>query len=723
MTGRSEPDPQEIDALLAQVNQGRLDVAEALARSLTVRHPGHAFGWKALGVVRSMSGRFAEALEPLSQAVRLQPGDVEAHGNLGGARLESGRYAEACASHRHALAIAPGHAKALGDLGNALLALRDPTAAQASFRRALAVAPLSPDTQIGLGRSLAETTRPAAAAAFRRALAIAPSHAKAHRRLADALSGRGDLPGALACHRRALAIQPMDLDAWRGFARLCRLLGRLPEGEAACRAGLARGPGDLDLHRILAAMLFDGGRPEEAQAPLRAILATHPAQAAAFGTLGDVMRAQGLVPEARACQRRAIALAPDSAEFARSHLCTLLYSDQETPATLFRQAVAFGGRYAPQDAPLPPPPNGRSPDRPLRIGFLSSDFRMHPLARNIRALFEHRDRAAAVFACYAQTVRIDDGTQWYRASADVWRDITAMSDRETAECIRADGIDLLVVLGGHFDANRPLVAAYRPAPIQLSLHDGATSGVAGMDWFIGDPVLTPQDGPERFTEQVARLPVLYNHPPRFATPIAGRRPAADGEIVFGSFNAPAKLSSSILALWARVLIRLPRSRLLLKYYRAFESAAARGRVLDILATGGVAADRISFMGAGDHEDAPLARYGQIDIALDSHPFAGATTTYEALWMGVPVVTLASGGFVGRASAAHLVPLGLDDLVAATPDDFVGIAVRLARDPDRLGALRRGLRDRILASPLVDGPGYARNMETLFRSLWRAWCAP
>jgi len=718
---RREPTPQEIDTLVERFNQGRLDEVEALAEDWTRRYPRHAFGWKALGVVLSMTGRLANAIAPLRQSTRLQPDDVEAQSNLGGALQESGLHTEALASYRHALAVKPDHIPAHSNIGVVLRELGRPADARTAVLRALAIGPGHAEAHLNLGIGYAGERRPAhAMAAYRRALAIQPAHAKAISPLAATLFGLGDTAGAERGYRRALAISPQERTAARGLGHLYKVLGRLQDAEALGRQRLKIAAQDTETHRFLGGILVDGGRLEEARARHRSVLALEPGHAETLNELGDMLRVPGFVAEAITHNRRALAVSPLLQTAARSHLCALLYSDDATPEILFDQAVAFGQAHKPGDAPLPPPVRDCNRHRQLRIGFLSSDFRTHPIARNIRAIFEYRDRAAVFHACYSHTVRIDDATQWYRASADAWCDVTAMSDREVAERIREDAIDVLVVLGGRFDANRPLVAAYRPAPIQVSLHDGGTSGIDGMDWFVGDSVVTPENGPERFTERVTRLPVFYNHPPRIETPILPRGPAA-GPVVFGSFNSPAKLSSTILSLWARILTRVPESRLVLKYFRAFESKPVCDRILAQLTQGGVDAGRITFLGATEYEDRPLARYGQIDIALDSYPFTGATTTFEALWMGVPVVTLAGGGFVGRASAGHLAPLGLEDLVASTPSEFVEVAVRLSLDRDRLAALRRSLRDRIRASPLTDGAGYARAVERLFRDLWRDWC--
>jgi len=292
-----------------------------------------------------------------------------------------------------------------------------------------------------------------------------------------------------------------------------------------------------------------------------------------------------------------------------------------------------------------------------------------------------------------------------------------LQDRAVADLIRADRIDILVVLAGHTYANRIGVAAQRVAPVQVSMHDLTTSGLDTIDWFLSDEALTPTGGDERFSEQVMRLPCFYLHMPIEAEP-----PALPGNrsLVFGSCNNPAKLNDRVLAVWSRILDLCPGSRLRLKYRDSFADPDLTRDIGRRFVANGISADRVAFDGRRTSRRSHLAFVSGFDIALDPFPFNGSTTTYEALWMGVPVVTLSGKRFVGRVGTAMLERVGLDDLIAADEDAYVEAAVALARDPDRRARLRTELRTQLLASPLLDASAHARTLEVAYRRMWAVW---
>ncbi|MBV8536566.1 MAG: hypothetical protein JO128_13295, partial [Alphaproteobacteria bacterium] len=370
---------------------------------------------------------------------------------------------------------------------------------------------------------------------------------------------------------------------------------------------------------------------------------------------------------------------------------------------------------------LPSPPNDRDPGRRLRVGWLSSDFHWHPVARNLERLFRHVDRAKFELFGYADVRQPNRVTEWFRGQADSWRSVVGMDDDGVAEQIRADRVDVMIYLAGRFDDNRPQVAAWRAAPVQVSLYDAATSGLSEMDYLIADPVLVPRRAAERFTERVVRLPYLFSiQPPLADSPAVAMPPCAvSGSPTFGSFNNPAKLSAQTLALWAKVLRRRPDARLLLRFHEAYADASILSRLRHEIGSDQMA--RVQF----DIESRPLKDhldlYRQVDVALDPFPFNGSTTTFEALWMGVPVVTLLGETMMARWSASMLRALKLDELVAHTSEEYVEIALTLAGDPQRLSELRAVLRERVLTSPLCDGRHFTHHFERLVRALWRRWC--
>jgi predicted O-linked N-acetylglucosamine transferase (SPINDLY family) len=398
----------------------------------------------------------------------------------------------------------------------------------------------------------------------------------------------------------------------------------------------------------------------------------------------------------------------------------VLYDPRRTEAAHWDLLRRFEAQFA---APIyagaaAVPARDRDPGRPLRIGYVSSDFIDHPIARNLEPVLAHRDRRQSRVICYAETPQPDWMTGRLRGLADEWRETVGRRDDEVAAQIRADEVDILVCLASRLDKGRPLLAAYRPAPVRVSFHDPGTSGLSAMEYLIADRVLVPRDTEERFSERVVRLPSFYIHAP-LEGPEVGALPApARGQVTFGSFNNPAKVNDEVLGAWGAVLGAVPGSRLKLKFKNWFGNQGLRERVVRGL---GAAGSRVEFVaeeaGRGDH----LGLYREVDIALDPFPFTGSTTTFEALWMGVPVVTLAGRAMAGRWSASMLKALKLEELVAGTREEYVAIARGLAGDLLRLAGLRASLRGRLAASPLCDGPARARQVERIYRALWRRWC--
>jgi predicted O-linked N-acetylglucosamine transferase (SPINDLY family) len=353
--------------------------------------------------------------------------------------------------------------------------------------------------------------------------------------------------------------------------------------------------------------------------------------------------------------------------------------------------------------------------RRLRVGYLSSDFRNHSVARSLLPLFDLADRARFEIAGYSLAAARDATTDRFARAADLWRDVAHRSDGDIARLVRADGLDILVHVAGHFDTNRLGVAVHRPAPVQASLFDAATSGLPEIDVLFADATQAPEGGPEWFAERIVRLPNLYLHAPIDEAPGIVARPAG-APVAFGSFSNPVKLNRAVLALWARLLAAAPGAALTLGHHRAFEDDAVRARVAaDFAAAGGNPA-RLVFRPLATDAASHLSAYAGIDVALDTFPFNGSTSTFEALWMGVPVVTLAGTNVMGRWSAAILRHVGLCDLVAADGDGYVKTALQLANDRARLAGLRTALRDRLAHSCLCDGPGWVRRIERVYRAL-------
>lgn len=733
---------------------GRLVDAEAAWREalrLRGRFPEALIN---LGVVLLMLGRFSEAETCGRKVVRLAPDAWEAQTLLGHALGGLGRPHDAEVCHRAAIRLKPDAAAAHNNLGHTLNQLGRAAEAEACYREAVRLAPNFPDAHNNLGCCLKDLNRPAdAEPCFRDALRLRPDFPEALTNLADVLARLRRLDEAETCCRTALRLKPDFAEAHNTLGSILAGLGRLSEAETSCRTAVQLQPNSALAHNNLGSIVKELRRPGEAAASFREAVRLNPDLPEARNNLGTALKDLGRLDEAEASLRAALDLRSDFLE-AEVNLSVVMLAqhryDEIVPhyekilaknptiatawrALLFtlpyipdfdlRRYVDFNrafGRVVANVATTRPLANDRSPDRRLRVGWLSSDFRGHPVGRNLESLFAHRDRSQFETICYSEVRTPDALTNRFRDLSDLWRPTLGVDAADVADMIRSDRIDIMVYLAGRFDGNRSTVAAWRPAPVQISFHDVATSGHDEMDYLIADPVLAPRNSAEGFTERVLRLPNFCLHVPPSDGPSPGEPPSLSGrDVTFGCFHNPIKLNSQVMTLWAEVLRRIPRARLRFKYMERYASEILQETTRRRL--GAEFADRIEFDPARSPLGRHLADYNQVDIALDPFPFNGSTATFESLWMGVPVITLAGDRMVARWAASILSKVGLTDLVATSPQHYVDLACQLAADQGRLAELRANLRDRVLRSSLCDGAKTTRYLERAFRAVWRRWC--
>jgi predicted O-linked N-acetylglucosamine transferase (SPINDLY family) len=364
----------------------------------------------------------------------------------------------------------------------------------------------------------------------------------------------------------------------------------------------------------------------------------------------------------------------------------------------------------------------RSAGRRLRVGYVSADFRQHAVAWFAEPLLAAHDRTCVELYCYAEVASPDTTTERFRALADHWRSTVGVSDASLADMIRDDGIDVLVDLTGHTAGNRMLVFARKPAPVQVisPLGHGYTSGLPTMDGFLADSSLVPPGAEALFSERIMRLPrIPLAYAPPDEMPPVGPLPAAENSHVsFGYFGRPERLNDDVVAAWSRILHAVPGSRLVLNS-APYREEAFRELVADRFVAQGIERDRLELIATAP-QPRTWAAYGDIDIALDPFPHNAGTTTIEALWLGVPVVSLAGRPSVGRFGAMILHAVGMDEWVSDTVDEYVARAVAAAADLNALAQLRAGLRSRVAQSPLCDAAGLARSVEAAYREFWDEW---
>jgi predicted O-linked N-acetylglucosamine transferase (SPINDLY family) len=565
---------------------------------------------------------------------------------------------------------------------------------------------------------------------IRRAISLRPSYTSAYCNLGKILNENGQTDEAAAACRQALTLHPKLPEALNNLGIALTSTGRIDEAIAAFRQAAAFKADYVDAHVNLGVALKDKGLPDEAIAACRRVLVLRPDCAEACNNLGNALKDKGQLDEAIAAYRLAIAIEPHNASFG-SNLLFALHAHRAYDARAIaeehrrwnRQYVEPLRKSVQQRSTNSSQvhDNNRIPQRRLRIGYVSPDFKDHVVGRNLMPLFGEHDRGQFEITCYAQVRSPDAMTGQFQQHADRWRSMIGRSDDQVASQIRADRIDILVDLALHTACNRLLVFARKPAPVQATFagYPGST-GLSEIDYRLSDPYLDPPGMDESiYSEQTIRLPdSFWCYDPLDCRDISVNPPPAldSGAITFGCLSNFSKINVEVLALWAQVLRQVDNSRMLL----LAPQGTHRQQTLDRLRLERIDPRRVEFV-ANQSRRKYLETYHRIDIGLDSFPYNGHTTSLDSFWMGVPAVTRVGERAVSRAGWCQLSNLGLAELAGKTAEEFVRIAIGLARDLPRLKELRSTLRRRMEQSPLMDAPKFARSIETAYRRMWREWC--
>ncbi|MBZ0069505.1 MAG: tetratricopeptide repeat protein, partial [Thiobacillus sp.] len=508
-------------------------------------------------------------------------------------------------------------------------------------------------------------------------------------------------------------------EAMDALAHACIALNDLPAAAQTLNEIIAIWPDKAEIHSNLGSVYQAMGRPQDAIAAYEVALKINPRLGVALNSLGSAYLAQGDFEQAERCYRQCLAPTPGDLQ-ARPNLLMLLNYLPDADAGRVLEEHREWGRVAegriPQLELIQP---AEDTQRRLRVGYLSPDFREHSVASFIEPVLRHHDRSRFEVCCYSSLPTPDETTRRIRAAVDVWHDIDKLSDGEAARLIREDRIDILVDLSGHTSGGRLGVFAARPAPVQMTwLGYPNTTGLRTIDYRITDGVADPAGEDAWYSEELLRLDGCFLcYQPMADVPEVAPLPALkNGHVTFGSFNNFSKINPGVLQLWAGVLRQVPGSRLLLKC-PALTDATVQARVSADLQALGIGAERVDLMGHTRTRQEHLALYAKLDIALDTFPYNGTTTTCEALWMGVPVLSFAGEHHAGRVGATLLNAAGVSDWLASTQEAFVSLAQARAADVAGLARLRGALRGQVAASSLCDAAGFVRRLEAAMQQAW------
>lgn len=680
-----------IDSALGHHHAGRLDDAASIYRRALELDPDNVDALHLLGVVSLQTGNHPEAVDLFTTALRLKPDFAEAHCNLGAAYYGLGQLDEAASSYHRALALNPTYPEAHYNLGNVL---QD----QDEWDPAICC--------------------------YRKAIEFKPDYFEAQNNLGMTFQKRGKFTEALCCFETAISLRPGDCGGYINRGNTHVLLGQAKVAVESFRHALEIDPDSGQAHNDLGNALKALGQLDEAEACYRRAIEIIPEFTEAHNNLGNVFKDRGADGESIECFRQALALNPNYGKAFSNLLFTMTGSAAYGPAEIWAEIGHWNEMRAPAVGPHPcGHRNDSDPDRRITIGYVSPDFRRHSVSYFFEPLLAAHDRHSVKAICYAEVSDPDETTGRLKAMSDGWCVTVGRSARDIARQIERDGVDILVDLAGHTKNNRLDVFELKPAPVQVTwLGYPGSTGLGTVDCRLTDAIADPEgESDPYFSEDLIRLPRGFHcYKPPMACPEVSPLPAREtGAITFGSFNNLSKVSPDVVSAWARILTGVPGSRMVIKSPCLVEDMHARCR--RAFAGLGIDDHRLELLADMSTTREHLEIYGRIDIALDTFPYNGTTTTCEALWMGVPVVTLRADRTAGRIGASLLTAVGLPHLIADTVDAYVATAKELAGKLDDLDTMRASMRQRMAGSPLCDAVGFARDMEATYRELWRRWC--
>lgn len=685
-----------LDALHAKARralaEGREEDAHAALDQAQRLNPDSAALWCSRGAVFRHAGQFAEARAAYEQALGLDPRFVQAMTNLGEWSLVQGRPEEALVWLERALQIEPEFFEAEANRVAVLFELGRYTEAREAGEALVAREPGRPEPYVNLGNVLVHTGQAKQAVKlYRKALELRPGYQEAHFNIATLLGSQDDLAKSIGHLKREIELR----------------------GESAHRLGL------------LAAAYQAAGQVSEAAEYCRKVLERQPENPGALLTLASCTSTAGDAQAALALYERIEQLSARQASMGSNVLFELNYLPGYSREAVFERHLAWAQRYVPALEERPDFSGWMpEPDRKLRIAYVSGDFCAHPVGFLLGDVLRHHDRSRYEIHCFSMLLRPDEMSRSIQSAADGWEDVFLLNDDEFAALVRDKQIDVLIDLSGHTALHRLPALARRLAPVQATwIGYFHSTGAPEIDYFITDPHTSPPDNGQLFSETPVCLPhsrfcfSRLGYAPEVGDPPASRH----GYVTFGSFNRLAKLVPPVVDAWAEILRAVPGSRLVIKA-GVLKDAATKARWQSAFSERGIAPERIDLRLSSPHREM-LEEYGDIDLALDPFPFNGGMTTLEALWMGVPVLTLEGDTVVSRQTHAALKTIGLaEQLSMPSIERYIARAVELAGDTAALAGLRAEIRPRMRASPLCQPDVFTRDLEHLYRAMWQAWCA-
>ncbi len=677
----------ELDKALQYHNTGQFLHARQIYHKILGRDSNHADALHLLGVLAHQTGKHHQAVRLIEKAIRINSSNPFYYCNLGVVYHSLESFERSILCYRKALDLKPDYTDAFNNLANI-------------FRK-----------QGRLNQ---------AAAMYQKALSLQPDDAVAHNNLGHVNRELGSVRDEIACYKKALQVDPDYAQTYLNLGNALQYQGELDQAIICYQQALQKKSDFPEACNNLGSVFIMQGRLNEASQCYQKALLMNPNYAEAYNNLGSINQNQGKFKESIFCFRKALEIKPDYVKAHSNLLYAMHYEPGISSELLFEEAKQWWRQYGIKQAVTSDPVTSTEKSGRIKIGYISPDFREHSVSYFFLPFLKNHNRDSFEIFCYSEVKREDKITNRIKELCDHWRSIAWLSDRAVAGQVKDDGIDILVDLAGHTAENRLLIFAHKPAPVQVTwLGYPGTTGMPVIDYRLTDEIADPPgEADEYHSETLIRLPdgFLCYGPPDGAPGVSGLPARKNGRITFGSFNNLPKINPEVIGLWSRLMQQVPDSRLLLKS-KQFADELVRQRFLDLFSGCGITAGQVTLLPRVASTAGHLALYHQVDIALDPFPYNGTTTTCEALWMGVPVITLRGDRHAGRVGASILARLGLGEMVAESQEQYIDIGAKLANDMNALENLRSGMRSRMQSSALCDGKSFARIMGNTFQSFW------
>ncbi|HSH71491.1 MAG TPA: tetratricopeptide repeat protein [Methylophilaceae bacterium] len=703
--------------------QGRLDEAKDCYIKTIALDAGFAEAYCCLSIIYQYAQQYELAEATLRKAIAVKPEFAMAHFNLGNRLREQNRLEEAAQSYRNALAFSPNHAETYNNLGLTLKELAQLEEAETCYRKAIELSPEYSGAYNNLSACLKELIRiPEAIACSRRAIELCPDAINSLNNLGVMLYEEGSLDEAESVLKQAIAIDPHFAKAYSNLGAVYDAQLKIDDAVAFMQRALAEDPNLVEGYNNLGRFYLHREKFADAEVNLLRAIEIKPDYFEAYSNMGSACMLQGRLEAAVDWFRKALAINPRYNQALSNLLFCITHNPTLDKAAIFAEHKTFGERFeTPLISSWPQLTNSKDKQRRLKIGFVSGDFRNHPVAFFIEPVLEHLAQNPGLsLHAYSNTKSYDKVSIRIREHFNEWTNTIHFSDEAFAKQIQQDGIDILMDLSGHTAGHRLLTFARKPAPVQASwIGCPSTTGLTAMDYYLADSYLLPPGQlDDQFTEKLVQLPASAPFLPAEYSPAINALPALSNKhFTFASFNRPSKLSQSVIALWAKVLRAVPDSKMLLG---AMQQDEGRAKLLSWFEQEGISADRLILRTRSEMHDY-LKMHQEVDLCMDTFPYNGGTTTWHAIWMGVPTLTLAGDMLPSRIGAGILGHVGLGDFVVTSQDEFVQKAIYWTQHLELLAQHRASMRERFAKSAPGQPAVIANGLAAAFRTMWHRWC--